>query len=186
MALADRLTRAAAADGAELIVLPEKWTAMGSERGPEGGCPTLEGGPAVEWARALARELGVEMVAGSILEQVPGQEKLSNTSVHLDRDGEIRAIYRKVHMFDVEVGGRVYRESELEQAGREIVVSATAEGVELGIVDLLRPALPGAVPDTGRARREDRHRAGRLHPRDDPRPLGDAASGLGRSRTRSS
>jgi predicted amidohydrolase len=36
-------------------------------------------------------------------------------------------------MFDVEVGGRVYRESELEQAGEEIVLSRTADGVELGL-----------------------------------------------------
>lgn len=132
MTLADRLTRAAAADGAELILLPEKWTALGSDEDQRAAAQTLEG-PAIEWARTLARELGVELVAGSILERVPGQEKLSNTSVHIGQDGEIKAIYRKVHMFDVEVGGRVYRESELEQPGEEIVVSATAGGVELGM-----------------------------------------------------
>jgi predicted amidohydrolase len=132
MALADRLTRAAAADGAELIVLPEKWTALGSDDDQRAAAQTLEG-LAIEWARTLALELGVELVAGSILEIVPGQEKLSNTSVHIDRDGEIKAVYRKVHMFDVEVEGRVYRESELEQPGEEIVVSATAGGVELGM-----------------------------------------------------
>ena len=36
-------------------------------------------------------------------------------------------------MFDVDVGGRSYRETELEQAGEEIVLSHTAEGVELGL-----------------------------------------------------
>jgi predicted amidohydrolase len=132
MALADRLTRAAAADGAELIVLPEKWTGLGSEEDQSAAAQTLEG-PAIQWARTLARELSVELVAGSILERVFGQEKLSNTSVHIGNDGEIKATYRKVHMFDVEVGGRVYRESELEQPGEEIVVSATAGGVELGM-----------------------------------------------------
>jgi predicted amidohydrolase len=64
---------------------------------------------------------------------VPGQEKLANTSVHVDPRGEIRAVYRKVHMFDVEVDGRSYRESELEQPGEEIVVSQTADGVGLGL-----------------------------------------------------
>ena len=42
-------------------------------------------------------------------------------------------MYRKVHMFDVEVGGRAYRESELEEPGEEIVLSQTADGVELGL-----------------------------------------------------
>jgi predicted amidohydrolase len=132
MALADRLTRAAAADGAELIVLPEKWTALGSDEDQRAAAQPLDG-PAIEWARATARELGVEIVAGSILERVPGQEKLSNTSVHIDGGGEIKAVYRKVHMFDVEVGGHIYRESQIEQAGEEIVLSSTATGIELGM-----------------------------------------------------
>jgi predicted amidohydrolase len=132
LAVADRLTRAAAADGASLIVLPEKWTAIGSDADALAAAETLEG-PAVSWARALARELGVEIVAGSILERVDGREKLSNTSVHVDAQGEIRGVYRKLHMFDVEVGGRVYRESDIEQPGDEIVLSHTAGGVELGM-----------------------------------------------------
>lgn len=131
-AVAERLTRAAAADGARLIVLPEKWTAMGSDEEQRAAAQPLDG-EAVTWARSLARELGVDLVAGSILERVPGREKLSNTSVHIDPHGEVKAVYRKLHMFDVEVGGRVYRESDLEQPGEEIVVSQTADGVELGL-----------------------------------------------------
>jgi predicted amidohydrolase len=132
LAAADRLARAAAAEGAQLIVLPEKWTAMGTEQQLREAAEPLDG-PAVTWARETARELGVEIVAGSILEQLSGREKLANTSVHVDSTGEIRAVYRKVHMFDVEVGGRVYRESELEQPGEEIVLSQTAGGVGLGL-----------------------------------------------------
>jgi predicted amidohydrolase len=132
LAVADRLTRAAAADGASLIVLPEKWTAMGSDEDQRAAAQTL-GGPAIGWARAIARELGVDLVAGSILERVPGREKLANTSVHVDPQGEVRATYRKVHMFDVEVGGRSYRESDLEEPGEQIVLSQTADGVELGL-----------------------------------------------------
>lgn len=132
LAVADRLTRAAAADGASLIVLPEKWTAMGSEEQQHAAAEPLDG-PALAWARASARELGVELIAGSILELVDGQEKLANTSVHVGPDGEIKAVYRKLHMFDVEVAGRTYRESDLEQPGDEIVSSETAAGVELGL-----------------------------------------------------
>jgi deaminated glutathione amidase len=132
LAQADELTRAAAADGAKLIVLPEKWTAIGSEDDQRAGAQALDG-TAMQWARSTARELGVDLVAGSILERVPGQSKLANTCVHVDPRGEVRATYRKVHMFDVQVGGRDYRESELEQAGEEIVLSQTADGVELGL-----------------------------------------------------
>ncbi len=133
LAVADRLTRAAAGDGATLIVLPEKWTAMGSEDDMRTAAEPLDGGPSIEWARRLARELAVDLVAGSILERVPGQEKLANTSVHVDPSGEIKAVYRKIHMFDVEVGGRVYRESELERPGDDVVLSQTAGGQELGM-----------------------------------------------------
>ena len=132
LAVADRLTRAAAADGARLIVLPEKWTAMGAEQDLRAAAEPLEG-DAVAWARALARELSVDLVMGSFLELLVGQQKLANTSVHVDPQGELRAVYRKVHMFDVEVGGRSYRESELEQPGEEIVLSQTADGVPLGL-----------------------------------------------------
>jgi deaminated glutathione amidase len=132
LATADRLTRAAAADGAGLIVLPEKWTAIGSDEQLRVAAETLAG-PAIEWARALALELEVDLVAGSIVERVAGQEKLANTSVHVDRHGEIRAVYRKIHMFDVEVAGRTYRESDVEEPGQEIILSETADGVELGL-----------------------------------------------------
>jgi predicted amidohydrolase len=132
LAVADRLTRAAAADGARLIVLPEKWTAIGSDEDLRAAAETLDG-PAIEWARATARELGVDLVAGSIVERVAGQEKLANTSVHVDPRGEVKAVYRKVHMFDVDIGGRSYRESDVEEPGEEIVLSETVDGVELGL-----------------------------------------------------
>ncbi|HEV2973416.1 MAG TPA: carbon-nitrogen hydrolase family protein [Solirubrobacteraceae bacterium] len=132
LAVADRLTRAAAADGATLIVLPEKWTAMGSDEQLRAAAETLDGA-AIDWARAIARELGVELVAGSIVERVAGREKLANTCVHIDAHGQLKAVYRKVHMFDVEVAGRSYRESDLEDAGEEIVDSKTTDDVCLGL-----------------------------------------------------
>jgi predicted amidohydrolase len=158
LAGADRLTRGAAAEGAKLIVLPEKWSAIGSEEDLRAGAEELGGGssagpgatsgrpggsnddldrssdgPAISWARQIARELQVDLVAGSIAERVPGREKLANTSVHIDPRGEIKAVYRKVHMFDVEIDGKAYRESDAEEPGEEIVLSRTAGGVELGL-----------------------------------------------------
>jgi deaminated glutathione amidase len=132
VAAADRLTRAAAADGAQAIVLPEKWTVLGSEEDLRAGAETLDG-PAISWARAIARELSIDLVAGSIVERLPGREKLANTSVHLAPTGEVRAVYRKLHMFDVEVAGRAYRESAVTEPGEEIALSATAAGVGLGL-----------------------------------------------------
>jgi deaminated glutathione amidase len=132
LAVADRLTRLAAEDGASLIVLPEKWTAIGSDAELLAAAETLEG-PAISWARATARELGVDLVAGSILERMPGLEKPANTSVHVDPQGEVKAVYRKVHMFDVQIGERSYRESDVEEPGEEIVLSEIAQGVELGL-----------------------------------------------------
>ncbi len=131
---ADRLTRAAAADGAELVVLPEKWSALGRGDALLAGAQPIDG-PAIAWARATARELGIDLVAGSFSERDPSRpdELLRNTSVHIGPDGELRAAYRKIHMFDVTVEGTVYLESEHEQAGEELVVSPTAGGVELGL-----------------------------------------------------
>lgn len=129
---ADRLTRAAAADGAQLVVLPEKWSVLGRGEALRAGAQLLDG-PAITWARGAARELGIELVAGSISERVESDERLRNTSVHIGPDGEIRATYRKVHMFDVVVEGTVYRESEHEEPGSELVLSTTADGVELGL-----------------------------------------------------
>jgi predicted amidohydrolase len=129
---ADRLVRRAARDGARLIVLPEKWSVLGRGTDLLAGAEPLDG-PAVAWARDAAHELGVDLVAGSISERVDGEEKLRNTSLHIGPDGDIRAVYRKLHMFDVEVDGTVYRESEHEAPGDEVVLSATADGTPLGL-----------------------------------------------------
>ena len=124
--------RRAAADGARLVVLPEKWSVLGHGKDLQAGAEPLDG-PAVTWARDVARELGIDLVAGSVSERVEGEDKLRNTSLHIGPDGEIAATYRKIHMFDVEVDGTVYRESAHEEPGDEIVLSATADGVELGL-----------------------------------------------------
>ena len=140
---ADRLTRAAAAQGAELVVLPEKWPVLGTPEQTAAGAEPLDGA-ALSWARATARELGIDLVAGSVAERVEGAERGANTSVHVGPDGEDRAIYRKIHMFDVEVGGRTYRESEHEAPGDEPVTSSLADGTGLGLTicyDLRFPEL---------------------------------------------
>jgi predicted amidohydrolase len=131
LATADRLTRAAAADGADLVVLPEKFNLLASEDRMRAGAEPLDG-PTLAWASDAARELSIDLVAGSIAERRPGRERLSNTSVHFGPDGETQAVYRKIHMFDVVVEGVEYRESATEEPGEEVVLSE-AGGVPLGL-----------------------------------------------------
>jgi predicted amidohydrolase len=129
---ADRLVRDAAAGGAELVVLPEKWTVLGTREHMAAGAQTLDG-EAIAWARRTAAELGIDLVAGSLYEHVEDAEKGFNTSVHVGPDGEIQSVYRKIHLFDVEVDGAVYAESSTEDPGDEIVVTELAGGLKLGM-----------------------------------------------------
>jgi deaminated glutathione amidase len=143
LASAERHVRAAAADGAELVVLPERLDIRGGAADYAAGAEPLDGRP-VTWARNLAGELGIDLVAGSVAERREGRERVSNTSVHAGPDGEIRAVYRKIHMFDVEVGGVEYRESDHEDPGEEAVLTATTDGVKIGLTvcyDLRFPEL---------------------------------------------
>jgi len=142
LAVAERLVRAAAADGAELVALPEKWNLLAAGEEMTAGAEPLDG-PSLGAARAWARELGIHLLAGSIAERSDDGGRSFNTSVLIGPDGADLTTYRKIHMFDVEVGGVVYRESEHEQAGEEIV-SAAVDGVELGLTvcyDLRFPEL---------------------------------------------
>jgi len=148
---ADRLVREAAACGAELVVLPEKWSVLGTPPQMAEVAEPLDG-RCITWARGVARELQIDLVAGSIVERVHDDPKLANTSVHIGPDGEIRAVYRKIHMFDVEIDGVRYAESEHERAGEEIVVSELAGGVMLGMsicYDIRFPELYGALAVRG-------------------------------------
>jgi len=143
LASAERHTRAAVEDGAELVVLPERLDIRGAAADYIAGAEPLAGRP-ISWARELARELGIDLVAGSVAERRDGHERVSNTSVHVGPDGEIHAVYRKIHMFDIEVDGVVYRESEHSEPADEVVLSETANGVGLGLTicyDLRFPEL---------------------------------------------
>jgi predicted amidohydrolase len=131
VAAADALVREAAALGARLVLLPEKWPLYSSGAEMSAGAEALDG-PIVSWARACAAELGIELVAGSYSER--GENGVvHNTSLHISPRGEIRARYRKIHMFDVTIDGVDYRESEHETPGDEIVTSETDDGVALGL-----------------------------------------------------
>jgi predicted amidohydrolase len=122
---AERLVRAAAAEGVELVALPEKWNLLAAGEALAAGAERLDG-PSLSAARAWARELGIHLLAGSIAESAG--ERAFNTSVLIGPDGVDLAVYRKIHMFDVDVDGVSYRESEHERPGEEPVL-AEPEGL---------------------------------------------------------
>jgi deaminated glutathione amidase len=132
LATAERLVSQAAATGADVVVLPEKWNAIGDAAVSHATAEPIEGGESVEAMSRWSRQHGITLVGGSITERREGREKLSNTSLVLDPEGQIVAAYRKIHLFDVEVGGVLYRESEAEEPGEEPVV-AEIEDWKLGL-----------------------------------------------------
>jgi predicted amidohydrolase len=129
---AERLVGRAAHTGADVVVLPEKWNAIGDVETLHEAAEPLEGGESIEAMSGWARTHGVTLVGGSITERRQGREKLSNTCLVFDPDGSLTAVYRKIHMFDVDVGGQVYRESEAEEGGEEPVL-AHADGWTVGL-----------------------------------------------------
>jgi deaminated glutathione amidase len=120
---AEKLVAQAAATGSDIVALPEKWNVIGPPDVLHATAETIEGGESVEAMRGWARMHGVTLVGGSITERREGREKLSNTCVVIDPEGDLLATYRKIHLFDVEVGGLTYRESEAEEHGEEPVVA---------------------------------------------------------------
>jgi deaminated glutathione amidase len=128
---AERLVAQAAATGADVVVLPEKWNGIGDSAYYHESAEPLDG-ESVAAMSGWARTHGITLVGGSIVELREGRDKRSNTSLVFDSDGEIAATYRKIHLFDVEVGGVVYRESESEEPGDQAVV-IDAEDWKLGL-----------------------------------------------------
>src|SRR3954470_24767318 len=84
---AERLVARAAATGADLVALPEKWNEIGTTAQLHAATEPLEGwapgGAMAGWARTL----GITLVGGSISEQREGREKLSNTSLAFGPEG---------------------------------------------------------------------------------------------------
>jgi deaminated glutathione amidase len=126
LAAAERLVRESAASGAEFVALPEKWNLLAGGEELVAGAEPLDG-PSLTAARGWARELGIHLLAGSVSERGAEGERASNTSVLIGPDGADLAVYRKIHMFDVDAGGVSYRESEHERPGSELVTAPVGE-----------------------------------------------------------
>ena len=146
-----RLIRQAASLGANFIGLPENFAWMGLEPERAQNAEPLDG-PTLSTMASLARELKVTLLAGSVLETGAPGGRLFNTSTLFGPDGARLATYRKMHLFDVEVGdGQTYRESAAVAPGTEVVVAETALGkVGLSVCyDLRFPELYRAQSSQG-------------------------------------
>ncbi|HEX8344001.1 MAG TPA: carbon-nitrogen hydrolase family protein [Actinoplanes sp.] len=124
------LDRAAAA-GADLAVLPE----YADYLGPADGSPEPEGtdGEVARFFAAAARELRMWVHTGSFRERGPDDDHTYNTTLVFDREGVLAATYRKIHLYDVEIPGRVsYQESRSVAPGADTVVT-DVDGVRVGL-----------------------------------------------------
>jgi len=144
MAAVEQLLDRAADMGAQFVGLPELWTYLGPYTGYEEAAQTIPG-PAIELLQAKARKHNMIVHGGSIVERhptLPG--KFYNTSVLINRSGEIVAQYRKIHLFDVQLAnGEQHLESERIVPG-DRVVTAEVDGITFGLTvcyDLRFPEL---------------------------------------------
>ena len=123
-----RLVSEAAGLGAKLVALPENFAFMGPEEARQAGAESIEG-PTLATLRELARRRGIFVLAGSITEKVDSPKKTANTSVLIADDGSIASVYRKIHLFDVNIpDGARYAESEVVIPGDKVVVAPTQLG----------------------------------------------------------
>jgi predicted amidohydrolase len=126
LAAAERFIRQAAAEGAEIALLPERWEAFGSAAEIREAAQALDG-PRLAAVQGWARELGMAIIAGSVAERVDGDERLRNTSVAFDRDGRQAGVYRKIHQFDVDLPNQRVRESDTDAPGTGGVIARLGE-----------------------------------------------------------
>jgi predicted amidohydrolase len=150
---ARELVGEAAAQGAALVALPENFAFLRREGEPIPCAQPLDG-EIVGTLRDLARRHRLWLVGGTFPEAIPGDLRVHNTCVLLAPDGAIAAVYRKIHLFDVDLrgqGGAEYRESARVAPGREVVVAKTDLG-EIGLsvcYDLRFPELYRALAERG-------------------------------------
>jgi deaminated glutathione amidase len=128
LATAERLIAEAAARGAGFVALPENFAFLRSTGDPAPQAQTLDG----PWVRRMAdaaRRHAVTLLLGSVPEKSADPAKVHNTSVLLGSDGAILAVYRKIHLFDIDLPGLEHlKESREVAAGQDVVVARTPFG----------------------------------------------------------
>lgn len=149
---AQRWIREAAAKGAQIVALPEVFIWRGRKAAEREHAEAIPGPTSTAMA-ALASELQIYLLAGSLLEQIPGSLKVYNTSLLMAPSGNTIARYRKIHLFDVDLANGVsLRESETRAPGETVVVGSGNELCTMGLsicYDLRFPELYRALARQG-------------------------------------
>ena len=128
LATAERLIDEAASLGAQMIGLPEMFNWLAEDDEMLGGAEPVPG-PTSKLLASKARQHGIYLHGGSIPVQMDGQDKLWNTTLIFDPEGEIISRYSKIHLFDIHVDGQdAYKESTLVEPGSEMVTFETEHG----------------------------------------------------------
>jgi predicted amidohydrolase len=124
-----KLARAAAAQGAKMLFLPECFSFIGAAPAESLSQAEPLEGPTMAKYRELARETGLYLSLGGFQETGPDADHLYNCHVLLGADGATKAWYRKIHLFDVDVpNGPVLMESRTTAPGGRPVVADTPAG----------------------------------------------------------
>lgn len=118
----------AARRGASFVALPENFAYLRSEGEPIAEAQELGGAWAQRMA-SLARKHRITLLAGSLPEKIPGDSRVYNTSLLFGPSGERLAVYRKIHLFDIDLPGLEHlQESKAVAPGTEAVVAETSFG----------------------------------------------------------
>jgi predicted amidohydrolase len=150
---ARRFVGEAADLGAEFIALPENFAYLRREGLPIPCAQDLDG-EIVGCLRDLGKRHAVRLLGGTFPERAPDGDRVHNTCVMISPAGEVEAVYRKIHLFDVDLrhtGGGVFTESDAIAPGSEVVVASTPIGpVGLSVCyDLRFPELYRAMAERG-------------------------------------
>jgi nitrilase len=151
---AQRLIENAAAEGAELIVLPENFAIMGHKETDKLAIKESESGGEIQnFLSNQAKKHGLWIVAGTIPMETEDKSRIRAACLLYNAEGQIAARYDKIHLFDVGVpgSGEQYNESETIEPGTETVVVDTPFG-KLGMAvcyDLRFPELFRDMVDKG-------------------------------------
>ena len=153
MAAVERTVGEAAQRGASMVLVPECFSYLGPEAGKAAIAESLDDeGPILERCKAIARDAGVDVIYGGFWEKSEDPEKVRNACIYMRSDGSIATVYRKIHLFDVDLpDGTKLLESETVEPGTDTVVADAPFGkVGLSVCyDLRFPELYRRLVDDG-------------------------------------
>ncbi len=132
LATAERLIDEAAEKGARLIGLPEYVSYLGPKDLHEANAESIPG-PTTDRFAAKARQHGIYLLGGSILERSNTPGSYYNTSTFFSPDGELRATYRKIHLFDIDITGNVSANESATILPGDQAVTVEMDGHTLGL-----------------------------------------------------